>query len=95
MCLHEIRILNFQDAYKLNKEDAESAAKLLDEYLKYGYTADVIQKAKEENLEVKSSLVRLVKNGSSCNPRLFRIMLDLAKENQKPVVAVQEAFDRD
>lgn len=90
---HEQQIQNFQIHYELSENDASAVIELFEKYLKYGYSNDVVLRAEQIGLSISKEVVRNIKNGYYANPRVFKILVELAKENENDQVAAQKALD--
>jgi len=54
--LHKERLIAFQKFYSLTEIEAESTMKLLDDKLKYGYSEEIVSRAKKDNYETSNQV---------------------------------------
>lgn len=86
---HNNRVAAFCEYYNLTEEEAKSAVELLDEYLGYGYTAEVLVLALRDKMDVSSQSIRLIKSGAYKNELVFQYLIEVAADNKANGVAAQ------
>ena len=90
--MHKERVEAFCKNYGFTEEEAISAIELLDRYLGYGYTHEIVSLAMRNEMQVSRQTVRLVKLGHTKNPKLFNLLLDFAVEAQAEGVAARQTI---
>lgn len=74
------KLYTFYNVHSHNEQ--EMLKELLETYLPKEYTTLVIEKLKENNIEVSASIIRNVKHGLTKNIAVFNAILQVAKSHK-------------
>lgn len=85
-------INKLQELYDMQSHTAEKVDQLLSNFLPFGYTKTIRERASRNNLILKGQRIRMVKSLLQKDLQILNLLIEYAKENQAVAEAGQKRF---